>query len=141
MVILIASVGLTIAGAAFARYLSTTAGRRAAEIFARDLSLARTAAVRSREEVVIRFYEGSMRYTVTTVEGERNLVRRRFGAGGDINLSSVDLELSGDSLRFSSRGVADLSGVAGLGTAAFAAGNTVYEVAFNAMGASRISER
>lgn len=138
---MIASVIMALAVNGFTEFLSTSAARRAAQVFAQDLLLARNSARRGEEAVVVRFYEGSRWYSVTTEEG-RELVRRRFGAGEELRLSSIDLEVSGDSLRFDGRGVADLSGVTGpFGEASFTAGSRVFEVRFNALGASRVAER
>ena len=94
-------------------------------------------AVRGREDVVVQFYESSRWYDVTTASG-RTLATRRFGVDADINLSAVDLELPGDSVAFSGRGIATLSG--SLGTASFTAGVTTYQVSFNSMGASQVGE-
>lgn len=138
VVLVLAAVLLTLAAGAFAGYQSRSSAQRAAQVFSRDLSLARGTARRLREPVAIRFYEGSMWYTVTT-EGGRELVRRRFGSGSEIVLSVVDLETSGDSLRFGPDGVATLAGTTG--TALFQAGSSQWEVEFNALGAARVAER
>lgn len=139
VVLVLVSVVLALAAFNFSGYQSRTAARSGAQLFARDLTLARSAARRGREGVVVRFHEGSRWYTVTTDTG-RELVRRRFGAGRDVVLSEIDLDLPGDSLVFDGRGVAGLHG-ATLGSAAFTAGNVEWEVSFNAMGASKVAER
>jgi hypothetical protein len=95
-------------------------------------------AVRGRETVTITFYESNKWYKVSTASG-RELARRRFGATQEVNLSAVDLALTGDSVRFSTRGVGNLSGST-LGTATFTAGNVAYRVQFNSMGASKVGE-
>jgi prepilin-type N-terminal cleavage/methylation domain-containing protein len=138
VVVAIAAILLSLAVGAFSGYNERSAARRAAQVFARDLALARSMAVRGREAVVIRFYEGSQWYEVTTASG-RQLARRRFGPDGDVNLSAVDLDLAGDSLKFSNRGVGDLAGDS-IGTATFTAGPTGYQVNFNSMGVSKVGE-
>lgn len=138
VVLVLAAVLLTLAASAFAGYQSRSSAQRAAQVFSRDLALARASARRLREPVAIRFYETSMWYTVT-MEGGQELVRRRFASGSEIVLSVVDLEISGDSLRFDAGGVAALP--ATTGTALFQAGSSQWEVEFNALGAARVAER
>ena len=88
---------------------------------------------------MIRFYEGTLWYEVESQSTATEIARRRFGGNGDIDLSTVTLDMSGDSLVFSTRGVADMSGAGGaLGTATFSSGAISFTVSFNGMGASKI---
>ena len=135
--------GITTAFAmlSFSGYFQRSSVQRAAQIFARDLTVARATAVRTQQPVVIRFYESSRWYVVETLESNTEIVRRRFGANADIDLSAIDLQFTGDSVSFNSRGVADLTGAAGvLGVARFNLGTVAYEVSFNSMGASKVEE-
>lgn len=136
VVMIIAVVMLSITAAAFAHYNETTSANRAALVFAKDLTLARSMAVRGRQTVTVKFYENNLRYLVTTSDG-RELARRQFGSTGDVSLSAATLELTGDSVQFSARGVGNLGG-SSLGTATFTAGNVAYQVTFNSMGASKV---
>lgn len=138
-VLVISSIMLTIAGMVFSGYFQRVAAERAAQVFAQDLTLARTYAVRSQEPVVMRFQESSLWYSVETQDGATEVARRRFGSSGDITLTGLNLDVVGDSLLFDSRGMADLSGAGGsLGTATFSSGGETYTVSFNGMGASKI---
>lgn len=131
-------VSLAVAAASFSAYQQRTTARRAAQLFAQDLSLARSTAVRSRKAVTVAFDETNLGYEVRTDEGVE-VMRRSFQSGQDLVLSALDLRFPGDSVVFDSRGVGDLSGITGsLGKAVFEAGNTSYEVSFNSMGASRV---
>lgn len=144
VVLILAGLTLGWAGLTFSGYFQRSSARRAAQVFARDLTLARSAAMRTRENVVIRFYESSRWYQVATQSSGTELARRRFGVNADVDLSAIDLRFKGDTLVFSSRGVADLSGISGVGTlgeARFAAGATEYSVFFNSLGASKVEER
>ena len=143
MVIVLVLAGLTLGfgSLSFSGYYQRTAARSAAKVFTQDLSLARATALRIRESVVIRFDESSRSYVVETQPDSVELTSRRFGDSADIDLSAIDLVLTGDSLVFSSRGLADLSGAGGaLGTATFSSGATVYTVSFNSMGASKVEQ-
>ena len=142
VVLSLSALVLGFAGLTFSGYFQRSSARRAAQIFAQDLTAARSYAVRSREPVVIRFYESSLWYEIETQTTATEVVRRRFlGASADIELSAVTLDITGDSLLFSARGVADLSGAGGaLGTATFSSGATTYTVSFNGMGASKIDQ-
>jgi prepilin-type N-terminal cleavage/methylation domain-containing protein len=133
MVILLAITALVFSG-----YQERTSARQAAILFGRDLTLARSAALRGRERVTIRFDEPSQEYQVLREAGD-TLFARRYSDGSDIELSQINLNLPGDSLWFDSRGIVDLSGASGsLGTAEFRAGGTAYTLSFNSMGASRV---
>ena len=139
VVLTITVIMLTFASFVFSGYFERVAAERAAQVFAQDLTLARNWAVRSREPVVIRFYESSLWYEVEAQSTSTEVARRRFGVNADIDLSGLSLDVAGDSLVFDSRGVADLSGAGGpLGTAAFSSGSVTYTVSFNSMGASKI---
>lgn len=139
VVLSITAIGLTFAGVAFNSYFQRVSAERAAQVFAQDLTLARDWAVRSREPVVIRFYEASLWYEVEAQSSATEVARRRFGVNADIDLSNVTLDFAGDSVVFNSRGIADLSGAGGpLGTATFSSGPVTYTVSFNSMGASKI---
>ncbi len=141
VVLMLAAVTLGVAALYFGRYYRRTSAHRAAQIFAQDLTLARSAALRAGEPVVIRFDEDSLWYSITMVGSGAEVERRRFGKSGDVQLSAIDLQTTGDSLRFTSRGVASLAGGTGsLGAATFSAGATTYEVRFNSMGASKVQE-
>jgi hypothetical protein len=116
----------------------------AAEVFARDLKMARSAAVRAKQRVVVRFYESSRWYQVVAQASSTELVRRRFGVNADVDLSAINLKFKGDTLVFDARGVADLSKVDGgltLGEASFRAGTIQYTVSFNSLGASKVEVR
>lgn len=144
IVLVLASLTLGFAGLTFSGYFQRSSARRAAQVFARDLTLARSSAMRAREKVVIRFFEGSRWYQIAAPGSGTEIVRRRFGVNADIDLSAIDLQFRGDSVLFTSRGVADLSGILGAGSvgeAVFSAGATRYAVSFNSMGASKVEER
>lgn len=144
MVLILASLTLGFAGLTFSGYFQSSSAKRAAQVFARDLVLARSAAVRAKESVVVRFYESNRWYQVVALSSGTELVRRRFGVNADVDLSAIDLKFRGDTLVFSTRGVADLSNqqVPGpLGMATFKAGTVQYTVSFNSLGASKVEER
>ena len=70
----------------------------------------------------------------------QELLSRRYGDEGEVELTAIDLQMPGDSLVFNGRGMVDLSVIEGsLGTATFQSGSETYTVTFNSMGAARIS--
>lgn len=141
VVVSIAAVITTIGTLAFSGYFQRNAARSAAQVFAQDLVAARGFAVRSQEPVVVRFYEGTLWYEVVSQTGGTVIARRRFGANAELDLSGLALDVSGDTLVFSVRGVADMTGAGGaLGTATFSSGAVTYTVSFNGMGASKIDQ-
>lgn len=141
VVVMIGSIIITLAGLSFSGYFQRNSARRAAQVFAQDLTAARSFAVRSQEAVVIRFFETGLWYEVESQTTATEIARRRFGTNADISLSGVNLGMAGDSLVFSPRGIVDMSGAGGsLGTASFSSGAVTYTVSFNGMGASKIDQ-
>jgi prepilin-type N-terminal cleavage/methylation domain-containing protein len=140
VVLSLSALVMTYAGLTFSGYFQRNSARRAAQLFAQDLTAARSYAVRSREAVVIRFFESNLWYEVETKGTATAVARRRFeGPGADIDLSAITLDMAGDTLLFNTRGIADMSGAGGaLGTATFSSGAVTYTVSFNGMGASTI---
>ena len=61
----------------FSNVNTRSSARRAAQVFARDLALARSMAVRGRERVVIRFDEGALWYDVDEGSGSGRVAGRR----------------------------------------------------------------
>lgn len=142
VILLLSGVTLGYAAVTFSDYARRASAQRAAQIFARDLVLARSSALRARAPVVVRFYESSRWYAVVMQQSGAEVVRRRFGTNGDIDLSSIDLYMGGDTVLFNRRGVASLSNAFGsLGEARFTAGTVRFDVTFNAMGASKVEEK
>lgn len=137
-VLMIVVVTMAVASHTYASYLERTVSERAAKIFARDLSLARTSAIQERESVVVRFTTSERRYAVET-EGGRRIVSRTYDDDAEAVLSEMGIDLPGDSVVFDGRGIADLSGVDGsVGTATFRAGGSTHTVSFNGMGTSKV---
>ena len=140
VVLLLIAVMLGLAAETFNGYMARTAAKKAAEIFVQDLNVTKNAASRSRRIVVLDFDESRLQYVARTESGD-TLFRRSFDEGGEITLSSLDLEMAGDTLFFDGRGQADLGGAMGsLGRAVFSAGSRSYAVSFNSMGVARIDE-
>ncbi len=140
VVLVLAGISIGMAGGALSGFRQKTAARHAAQLFVQDLSLARAHAVRGREPVVIRFFESGRWYTISSMTTGRELIRRRFNVNADIDLAGIDLQMPGDSVFFTSRGI--LNDVGGqLGTATFSTGVATYEVSFNIMGASKVEKR
>lgn len=140
VVLVLAGVTVGLASNLLGGYEQRVAAQHAAQLFVRDLSLARAHAVRGRESVVIRFSESSRWYSISTMTTGKELVRRRFNVNADIPLAAIDLEIPGDTLLFTSRGILDDVG-GQLGTATFSAGVDTYAVSFNIMGASKVEKR
>ena len=138
IVLLLVAIMLTLASGTFNGYLERTAAKMAAEVFVQDLTVTRNAALRSRRVAVLDFDEDGLNYVVRMESGD-TLLLRSFGGDAGIHLSSLDLEVSGDTLVFDGRGQADLTGAVGpLGRAVFSAGSKSYVVSFNSMGVARV---
>jgi len=124
---------------AFSSYNAATAARRAAEVFAHDLSVGRSYAVRTRSVVKVVFTESTPSYRIESLLGD-TLVERFFTGDSDFKLDTVDLQVTGDSIYFDARGRIDFSGISGsTGLVYFIAGGGRYQVKFNLLGTSRVS--
>ncbi len=139
VVLVLASITIGMTSGGLIRYNKKIAAHHAAQLFVRDLSLARAHAVRGREPVVIRFSESNRWYSISSMTTGLELVTRRFNVDADIGLAAIDLQTPGDTVFFTSRGI--LSGVSGqLGTATFSTATSTYAVQFNIMGASKVEQ-
>jgi len=136
MVILSVLAGIAVAS--FGEYARRTAAVRSAEVFARDLTIARTAAVGERIPVTIVFDESERSYLIRKIGGEI-LLTRNFGMEGEIPLSSIDLDIDGDSIVFNERGILAFHNLgSSLVAARFEGGGRSYVVSFNALGTSAV---
>ena len=91
--------------------------------------------------MTILFSESEFTWIMRAETGD-TLVTRYWDGQDESELETMDLDLEGDSLRFNSRGVSDIStSRTSLATARFLAGNSEYEVNFNGMGAYRIDAK
>ena len=97
------SIAMGLTATVFAGYQTRTAAQRAAQVFQMDLSLARANAVRAREAVIVYFDETGGKYLIRLESGD-TVVQREFDRDDDIPLDSLNLQLTGDSLVFDSRG-------------------------------------
>jgi type II secretory pathway pseudopilin PulG len=141
VVLMIMAITLTAVATTFLYYFDRSSAKRAAEVFAQDLTGARSMAARSRQAVVMDFDEENRSYLVRVEAGD-TILRRFFDGSADHTVELMDLDLDGDSLAFNSQGIADLSGSKdALGWATFNSGSYTYAVRFNSMGSSRISEQ
>jgi prepilin-type N-terminal cleavage/methylation domain-containing protein len=142
IVLVLAGLILSLAGLTFGECFERSSARRAAQVFARDLTLARSSAIRARESVVVCSVESSRWYQVVVQTSGPELVRRRFGVNADMDVSAIDPVFPGDTVVVNSRGMADMSGIrSSLGEARFASGAPEYGVYFNSMGASKVEVR
>lgn len=96
---------LTVVGmGAFRQYAESTAARKAAVQLAADVGLTRSFAIQRRANVSMVLDEVALGYVVRDTLGTV-LTRRDFGPGSETPLSSLNVNTSGDSLTFNSRGL------------------------------------
>lgn len=139
MALLIMSLALGGISVSFSSYNAATSARRAAAVFAQDLSVGRSYSVRSRDTVKVVFSESTPSYMLVSLAGD-TLVERSFTGTSDFKLDTLDLQATGDSVYFDVRGRINFGGITGtIGVARFIAGNGRYQVRFNMLGTSRVS--
>jgi prepilin-type N-terminal cleavage/methylation domain-containing protein len=89
---------------AFRQYAEATSARKAAVQIAADVGLTRSFAIQRRANVSLVVDESNLTYVVQD-DGGTVLMRRDFGVGSEMPLSTMVLNTTGDSLTFNSRGL------------------------------------
>ncbi len=89
---------------AFRQYAEAATARKASVQLAADVSLTRSFAIQRRESVSLVANEANRSYVIRDTAGTV-LMRRDFGVGSDLPLTTVVVSTSGDSLTFNSRGL------------------------------------
>jgi len=137
--LVIMSLTLTALAVGFNTYNRASSAKRAAEVFANDLSVGRSYAVRTRDTVKVVFSESTPSYRIESLAGD-TLVERMFTASSDFKLDTLDLQATGDSIYFDRRGRIFFGGISGsIGVARFILGDAGYQVRFNVLGTSRVA--
>ena len=137
-VLTISAILMTAVVTSFSRYTRERAAQQAAYLLSRDLRLARSAAIGSRQPVSLVVTASNLSYVVRDTAGTV-IARRVFSAGSELMIESLRIDLPGDSVTFGPQGVATLTGV--LAEAVVGSPTREYVVRFNATGSSRIIER
>ncbi len=103
VVVLIAVVSL-IAATGYRGFRERSILNRAARTVAADVALARSYAIRNRGNVSLVALEAPPRYELRDAAG--NVLKARwFDGGSDLPLTSLDVQATGDSVTFNSRGM------------------------------------
>ena len=89
---------------AFRQFAEATSARKAAVQIAADVGLTRSFAIQRRDEVSMVVDETNLTYVIRDAAGQV-LMRRDFGTGSEIALSTILISAPGDSLTFNSRGL------------------------------------
>jgi prepilin-type N-terminal cleavage/methylation domain-containing protein len=137
MVLVLAAVLLSLGGVSLRRWTDRHAVRSAAELFARDLSLARGAAMRERAPVTLRPDDPGVGYRIVGA-GERELAHRDYARGDGIRLHAIRFIQPEGGVVFGSRGMAELEGEGALGEVRFLLSDHEWIVHFNAAGVARV---
>lgn len=137
MTLVLVSVMLSLGGLSLRRWTDRNAVRNAAELFVQDLSLARGAALRGRESVLIRPDDPGVGYRIVAA-GERELAHRDYTGGDGVRLEGVRFIQPPDGITFGPRGTAELPGEGALGEVRFQLAGHEWRVHFNAAGAARV---
>lgn len=139
VVLALISVAMGVSVSYFGDFRDRTAARRAADVFVRDLQVARATAMRERNTTSVVFDEVALSYVIRT-SANRVVTTRDFGAAGEVRVQALDLQLTGDSVPFDPRGIATLAGAGGsLAKAVFRVRNHEFEVSFSALGAAEVA--
>lgn len=134
IVLSIVSLSLLIANNSYATFRESSALNRAARVVAADASLARSYAIRNRTSVALVANEAERSYVIRDASGDVYL-NRTFDAASEMALTSLEVNLPGDSIAFNSRGML------ALGTATIDVGRSggSRRVTLNAIGRWQIT--
>lgn len=116
------------------RYREATATARAVSAIQADVMVARSLAVKSRAPVSLVAREALREYVVRDTAGNL-FARRAFDGRSELALTTLDIQTSGDSLTFDSRGVL----ITASPQIEVTRRSRTRTVTFNAMGRSRVN--
>lgn len=103
IVLSIVSLSLLIANNSYVSFRESSALNRAARVAAADVALARSYAIRNRTNVALVADEANRSYVIRDQAGNVYL-SRSFDASSEMALQSLNVNLPGDSITFSSSG-------------------------------------
>ncbi len=129
------AVATAIGTSALRAYYETTVSRRAASVIAGDIAVTRSAAVKLSRNVSLVAREDSLSYVIRSDSGTVLYPRRSFDTESELPLTSLDVQLNGDSMTFNPRGIL-ISG--GTRRIAVAVSDRGMRVEFNILGRTRI---
>lgn len=124
---------LAIGFGAFRQYAEATTARKASVQLAADVGLTRSFAIQRRENISLVANEANLSYVIRDTAGVL-LMRRNFGTGSDLLLTSFKVSTAGDSLTFNSRGLL----LGGRAEVELARRGRSHEVEVNALGRTKI---
>jgi hypothetical protein len=104
-------------------------------VIAGDIAVARSAAVKLGRNVSLVAREDSLSYVIRSDSGTVLYPRRRFDTESELPLTSLDVQLNGDSMTFNPRGILISGGTRRIDVAVSDRG---MGVEFNILGRTRI---
>ena len=129
------AVATAIGASALRTYYETTVSRRAAGVIAGDIAVTRSAAVKLGRNVSLVAREDSLSYVIRSDSGTVLYPRRSFDTESELPLTSLDVQLNGDSMTFNPRGIMISGGTRRIDVAVSSRG---MRVEFNVLGRTRI---
>lgn len=129
------AVATAIGASALRSYYQTTISRRAASVIAGDIAVTRSAAVKLGRNVSLVAREDSLSYVIRSDSGTVLYPRRSFDTESELPLTSLDVQLDGDSMTFNPRGILISGGTRRIDVAVSSPG---MRVEFNVLGRTRI---
>ena len=132
MVLMLIGIIVGTAAPRYGEYRNRIVPQQAASVMGNFVSLARSYAVQSRSNTVLRIDPVNRRAAIT-IDGD-TLRILNLGPGGDFELDTLDMDMPGDSIIFSARGICSPCGMSGTGDIVVAARGTSYLITFNAVG-------
>ena len=129
------AVATAIGTSALRAYYETTVSRRAASVIAGDIAVTRSAAVKLGRNVSLVAREDSLSYVIRSDSGTVLYPRRSFDTESELPLTSLDVQLDGDSMTFNPRGIMISGGTRRIDVAVSSRG---MRVEFNVLGRTRI---
>ena len=129
------AVATAIGASALRAYYETTVSRRAASVIAGDIAVTRSAAVKLGRNVSLVAREDSLSYVIRSDSGTVLYPRRSFDTQSELPLTSLDVQLDGDSMTFNPRGILISGGTRRIDVAVSSRG---MGVEFNVLGRTRI---
>ncbi|HKJ03739.1 MAG TPA: type II secretion system protein [Longimicrobiales bacterium] len=134
-------IGILVSMAAprYTEYRNRIAADQAASAVGNFVALARSYAIQTRTATTLKVTPGTRRVAIE-IDGE-TIRELNLGPGGDFELDTLDMDMTGDSITFTARGICQQCGVSGTGAVVVAGHGSAYVVTFNAVGVWKKTSR
>jgi len=140
--VLVLSIIATMVGIAapkYTEYRNRLVPDQASSVVGNFVALTRSFAIQSRRSATLKVNPST--HVMQIQVDEETIRTMNMGEGGDFELDTLDMDMTGDSVTFNARGVCTQCGVTGTGAIIVATNGGGYVVTYNAVGVWKKTRR